>query len=164
MHAFREFVPSVMSILRSSRMPSKSLAELERERQHQLAEDKKVESMRNQIKSIFKLANPKHSGTILKEQLVAALHAVKQNSDLLAMLEKDQVLKLLLEPRVWLQSLMDLDTHRDGQISFDEVLHFVRLIETRSDRRRTALKELFNLIKRKNTLLMLKHRNRKVLF
>eukprot|EP00946_MAST-07B_sp_MAST-7B-sp1_P005293 g5293.t1 len=41
---------------------------------------------------------------------------------------------------------MDLDTHRDGQISFDEVLHFVRLIETRSDRRRTALKELFNLI------------------
>jgi Ca2+-binding EF-hand superfamily protein len=146
MHAFREFVPSVMSILRSSRMPSKSLAELEREQQHQLAEDKKLETMRNHIKTIFKLANPKHSGTILKEQLIAGIHAVQQNPVSLAKLESDPVLKVLLEPRVWLQSLMDLDTHRDGQVSFDEVLHFVRLIETRSDRRRMALRELFSLI------------------
>ncbi len=197
MHALREFVPSVMSILRSTRMPSKSAAELEKEQAHQAAEDARLDHLRDIIKLVFKVAKPKHSGTLMKQELISAVTRLNQhytrmmkngeqrptvttttkkkkkrktkkdekeetgeensrqtfnaNIDPLVVkatmaLHHDPVLRVLLEPRLWLQSLMDLDTARDGQVAFEEVLHFVRLLEARRDQRRQALLELFELI------------------
>ena len=148
MHAMREFVPSVMSILRSTRMPSKSDRELEDQREHERREDAKHEELKKKIKEIFKIAKPNHSGVLLKKEFIEGMEMVKKNPATNKKITRDPVLKILLKPRLWLQSMMDLETTKENYVSFDEVLHFVRLIETRDDKRRTALEKLFNLIDR----------------
>ena len=146
MHAFREFVPSVMSILRSTRMPSKTETEMEAQREHERQEDVRTDELKKKIKALFKVAKPTHGGILMKQEFIFGMDAVKKNSSALKKIKRDPVLKILLEPRLWLQSLMDLDTHKENYVSFDEVLHFVRLIETRTIKRKRALEKLFEAI------------------
>ena len=146
MHAFREFIPSVMSILRSARMPNKSDSEMEAQREHQRQEDIRTEDIKKKIKALFKIAKPTHSGILMKQEFIQGIDTLKKDASATKKIKRDPVLKILLEPRLWLQTLMDLDTQKENWISFDEVLHFVRLIETRSTKRKRAMEKLFNAI------------------
>ena len=143
LYALREFIPSVMSHLRSLRV--KVLGSND-----EALEDykpKELKMLKLKIARIFRLVKPKHTGEIFKDEL---LYSIQTNEELQKLLRSDPVLSLLLDSSRYSQDFMTMDVNGDGTINYEELLHFCGILRSRNLDRKNLTNKFFRLIDKDN--------------
>ena len=143
LYALREFIPSVMSHLRSLRVKVMGSND-------EALEDYKpneVKLLQQKIARIFRLVQPKHSGEIFKDEL---LFSIQTNEALQKLLRSDPVLSLLLDSSRYSQDFMTMDVNGDGTINYKELLHFCGMLRSRNLDRKNLTNKFFRLVDKDN--------------
>jgi Ca2+-binding EF-hand superfamily protein len=143
LYALREFIPSVMSHLRSLRV--KVLGSNDEALQDYTPKELKILQLK--IARIFRLVKPKHTGEIYKDEL---LHSIQTNETLQQLLTSDPVLSLLLDSSRYSYDFMTMDANGDGTINYEELLHFCGILRSRNLDRKNITNKFFRLIDKNN--------------
>jgi Ca2+-binding EF-hand superfamily protein len=139
LYALREFIPSVMSLIRGLR--AKLMGTTDEALQEFTPAE--IKGIKNNIAKLFLIVKPKHSGNIAKDEL---LWCIENDENVQMLMRSDPALTLLLDISRYSIDFLSMDSDGDGTVNFEELLHFCGILRSRTLDRKNLTVRLFKLI------------------